>query len=416
VTPARPPATTPARHLALLVTLAALVATLLSTGATGPADAASSGRGPGPAAAVSWQSAGVLNPLASRVTRGHPKRKGRPLFRHTEFPDPTGIAFRGRFVAVATGSLAPRSIAPSIRGPWRKSGTALARMPRWATGRGIWASDVVAVRNRYLLYFSAPVAGLGPLGRCIGVAVARTPLQKFRPMRRPLTCPRSARTPDAFDPVRPASPSLDAAGVIDPEGFRTRDGQRYLLYRTQGTPSTIRMVHLTRDGTRARVGARGRVLAKSKGVVENPVLLQQRKGWVLITSQGYYGDCGYRTTWRRAPNLKGLRHARSRALITRQSTRLCGPGGADVVGGSIVLLHAWTCHGRPCPAGDLQRARWYGARRALHAAHLRWDRRGRPHLGRFVKPAKRRHHAHHQAADQQDDDPAGVVVLPEIPL
>ncbi|MFA6299647.1 MAG: family 43 glycosylhydrolase [Nocardioides sp.] len=399
---------TPARRAATIAPLlVALFATLLSVGPTTSADAATSGRGPGPASAVSWRSAGVLNPLASRVTRGHPKRKGQPLFRHTEFPDPTGIAYRGRYVAIATGSLAPRSIAPSVRGPWRKAGTALARMPRWATGRGIWASDVIAVRNRYLLYFSAPVAGLGPLGRCIGVAVARTPLQKFRPMRHPLTCPRWARTPRASDLVRPPSPSAVAAGVIDPEGFRTRNGQRYLLYRTQGTPSAIRMVRLTSDGTRARRGARSRVLATSKGVVENPVLMQQRKGWVLITSQGYYGTCAYRTTWRRAPNLKGLRQARSRALVTRQSTRLCGPGGADVVGGSMVLLHAWTCRDRSCPAGDLQRARWYGARRSLFAAHLRWDRRGRPHLGRFVRPVKRRHPAQHSSAGTAADPGTG---------
>lgn len=397
--------------------LAALVATLLSAvlvaGLATPVQASGGpGRGPHRSLAVSWQSA-VLHPLASRVTPGHPKRRGKPLFRHTEFPDPTGIAFRGRFVAIATGSLAPRSIAPTIRGPWRKSGSALVRMPRWATGRGIWASDVVAVRNRYLLYFSAPVAGLGPLGRCIGVAVARTPLKKFRPMRRPLACPRWALTPNASDLVRPPTPSLEGAGVIDPEGFRTRDGQRYLLYRTQGTPSAIRMVHLTADGTRARRGAPSRVLATSRGVVENPVLIQQRKGWVLITSQGYYGDCGYRTTWRRAPNLKGLRHARPRALITRQSTRLCGPGGADVVGGSMVLLHAWTCRDRSCPAGDLQRARWNGARRTLFAAHLRWDRRGRPHLGRFVKPLGKRRHHHHSAANPGPGTGGG---LPGIPL
>lgn len=314
---------------------------------------------------------------------------GRPLFTHKEFPDPTGIHYRNHYIAVATGSLAPRSTAPSLAGPWRDHGSALAHLPRWATGRQIWASDLVRVKRRWLLYFAAPAAGLGPLGRCIGVAVATNPLGKFRPRQRPLTCPTWARAPRASDRVRPPSPSNSRGGVIDPEGFRTRDGERYLLYRTQGTPSSIRMVHLTRDGSRARRGARSRILAWSRGVVENPVLVQQRKGWVLLTSEGYYGNCNYRTTWRRAPTLQGLKHSNVRPLINRRGSRLCGPGGADLVDGSALFFHAWACGDRRCPSVDLQRFGRFGARRALFAAHLRWDRRGRPHLGRFVKPVRR---------------------------
>lgn len=402
--------------------LTALVMTLLSLGTSSSTASAASVQTSAQLSSTNGSGRGLTlrlafprNPLASRVTQGHPGRKGQPLFRHTEMPDPTGFAYRGRYVAIGTGSLAPRSIATSVAGPWRDRGSALKRLPRWATGRNIWASDIVQVKkNKFLLYFAAPAGGLGPLGRCIGVAVASSPLKKFHPKRRPISCPRTAHTPLASDKVRPPSPSKEAAGVIDPEGYQARNGARYLLYRTQGTPSSIRMVRLTRDGLRARKGGRARVLAFARGVIENPVLIQQRKGWVLITSQGYYGDCDYRTTWRRAPTLQGLKKVRSRALVTRASTRLCGPGGADVIHGSLLFFHAWTCRERACPRSDLQRVPRFGAMRSLFAAQLRWDRRGRPHLGRFVKPAKkkRHHQGAHQQPEPETDDPGPLLPLP----
>ena len=399
--------------MALLTTL---TATLLTLGTSSSSAVQTSVNGSGQGHGLTLRLAFPRNPLASRVTQGHPGRKGQPLFRHTEMPDPTGFAYRGRYVAIGTGSLAPRAISTRVAGPWKDRGTALKRLPPWATGRNIWASDIVQVKkHKFLLYFAAPAGGLGPLGRCIGVAVASSPLKKFRPQRRPLTCPRQARTPLASDKIRPPSPSEEAAGVIDPEGYLARNGARYLLYRTQGTPSSIRMVRLTRDGLRARKGGRGRVLASARGVIENPVLIQQRKGWVLITSQGYYGDCDYRTTWRRAPTLQGLKRARSRALVTRASTRLCGPGGADVVHGSLLFFHAWTCRERACPHGDLQRTPRYGSQRSLFAAQLRWDRRGRPHLGRFVKPDKgKKQRPPGQQQPQPDDGPGPLI--PGLPL
>ncbi len=420
--PARPLSTTLLASLVVVLTTTVLSlgtasSTASTTSATATAAAVAAAGGPR-GGDLTLRAAFPRNPLASRVTKGHPGRRGKPLFRHTEMPDPTGFAYRGRFVAVGTGSLAPRSIAPSVSGPWKDRGNALKRLPPWATGRNIWASDIVQVaKHRFLLYFAAPAAGLGPLGRCIGVAVARTPLEKFHPKRRPISCPRRARTPLASDKVRPPSPASRAGGVIDPEGYQARNGARFLLYRTQGTPSSIRMVRLTRDGLRARKGGRARILATSRGVIENPVLVQQRKGWVLITSQGYYGDCDYRTTWRRAPTLQGLKKVRSRALVTRSSTRLCGPGGADIVGGSLLFFHAWTCHARACPRSDLQRSPRYGAQRSLFAARLRWDRRGRPHLGAFVKPTKKkgRHESGQQPSPEpeaQPDDSGPLLPLP----
>lgn len=407
-----------------LVLLAALTVSVLSLGTTSAASsapvrtstpaAAGSGRGPDLALRPTFP----RKPLASRVTPGHPGRKGKPLFRHTEMPDPTGFAYQGRYVAIGTGWLAPRSIATSVRGPWTDRGSALQRLPPWATGRSIWASDIVQVeKHKFLLYFAAPAGGLGPLGRCIGVAVSRSPLKKFHPRRRPLTCPRRAHAPLASDKIRPPSPSSRAAGAIDPEGYQARNGARFLLYRTQGTPSSIRMVRLTRDGLRARKGGRARVLALARGVIENPVLVQQRRGWVLITSQGYYGDCDYRTTWRRAPTLQGLKKVRSHALVSRASSRLCGPGGADLVHGSLLFFHAWTCRARACPHRDLQRTPHHGAQRSLFAAQLRWDRRGRPHLGRFVKPMRKQKHRPptQQQQPEPDDGPGPLLPLP-LPL
>ncbi|MCY7395760.1 MAG: hypothetical protein LH468_06300, partial [Nocardioides sp.] len=76
----------------------------------------------------------------------------KPVARHRSFADPSVARYRGRYVGVSTGGLAPRSESSSPAGPWRKAGKALTRRPSWATRNGIWASDLVKVGPRWVLY------------------------------------------------------------------------------------------------------------------------------------------------------------------------------------------------------------------------------------------------------------------------
>lgn len=307
-----------------------------------------------------------------------------------DFPDPTVVRHDGRWVAVGTGPWAPRAVAPSPAGPWRSAGRALPSLPSWARGRSIWASDLVPSGDGWLLYFSALVRGLGPDGRCIGVARADSPLDTFRPTGRPLVCPRTAKGPAAGDPVNPPGVPTPA-GVIDPDAGTSPGGRRFLTYRTQGVPATIRIVRLDRSGTKVRRGSIGVPLVASAGVIENPVLLRRGQTWVLLTSEGYYGSCRYTTTVRRATLLGGLAVAPRETLLSRDGDGLCGPGGADLVG-STLFFHSWTCpRAQPhCRAGRdyHRRQRSLGASRSLFAATLRWSRSDRPRIASYVVPAR----------------------------
>lgn len=307
-----------------------------------------------------------------------------------EFPDPAVSAYRGGLVAVATGPGAPRMTAAAANAPWHRAGRALVRKPDWASSAGLWGVDLIRIGDRWLLYFAAPVRGLGPEGRCIGVAVSREALGRFTPVGRPLVCPRGARKPGgglvapAPDRVRSAWSRLPRRGVIDPSVVRL--GRRaFLLYKTQGLPSTIRIVRLTDGGMRATRGSRE--LIRVRHIVENPVLLRRGGRYVLLTSEGSYADCGYRTVWRRSAHLLRWGSAKPRLLLGRGSG-VCGPGGADVVvrhAGPVVFFHGWACgrFAHTCPSrGRLDDRPQLDARRTLYAARLTW-RDGRPHLARL---------------------------------
>jgi arabinan endo-1,5-alpha-L-arabinosidase len=315
----------------------------------------------------------IVVELAGAAAQARPPESARrpaPVFHAGGFADPTVARYAGGFVAVATGGHAPRAVATSPRGPWRPVRRALPALPAWARPAAIWASDLVRTDRGWLLYFSA--LARGGHRRCIGVAKARRALDPFRPVgRRPLVCP--------------------PRGAIDPSGFTSRRGGRHLLYKTQGLPTSIRMVRLTRDGRhRAREGDARLLLRSRRTVVENPVLVRRGRHLVLLTSEGSFEDCDYRTTWRRARALH--RWSRPHVLLGHGGTRLCGPGGADVsIGqsGLLVFFHGWTCdRWRPCPSRfHSARAHHPHARRALYAAHLRW-KRAAPRIGRFVRPIR----------------------------
>ena len=353
------------RRLGVLVTVVALIATLTTMTMTGPAADA--------------------RPVAMRIS---------PLLHGHGFADPSVVKYGGGYLAVSTGVGAVRATATSPTGPWHIRRQAMVRLPHWASSNVIWASDLVRVRHRWLLYYSAPVRGLGPEGRCIGVASSRSALGNFRSVsRRPLVCPRRAHTRPAYDRMSRRSHRLPRTGVIDPSGFQSHDGSHFLLYKTQGLPSTIRIVRLTSNGLRVRRHARSRQLLSSRHIIENPVMLQKHGRFVLFTSEGFYGRCSYKTTWRRS---SGLTHhwqkARVHVLLHRSALRVCGPGGADVVmrdgAKPLLFFHGWTCWDtrRACPRRfHIDRPHGTHPHRSLYAAHLRW-RKGRPRVRGFLRP------------------------------
>ncbi len=305
-----------------------------------------------------------------------------------DFADPAVAVLSQGYVGFSTGSLIPRAISHRPGGTWRPAGHGLVRLPSWSHADGdIWASDIARVRGWWLLYFSAPVRGIGEHGRCIGVARSRRALGGFVPVgSRPLVCPTYAKAPPAGDPVPQADSSLPRAGVIDPSLF-VEGGVAHLLYKTDRIPSSIRIVPLVASGLRT-AGASVELL-RHDGVLENPVVVRRPEGYVMFLSQGDYGRCSYRTVWRRSTSLLDWSAATEGVLLDRSTTGLCGPGGADISavprGSRLRLfLHAWTCRGAQCPTGvDLvKKRRRLGSQRPMYALDLAWES-GEPVIGRF---------------------------------
>ena len=145
-------------------------------------------------------------------------------------------------------------------------------------------------------------------------------------------CPVVPGVPRAADnpPTKVLGKRVQTRGVIDPSAFTGNNGQRFLVYRTQGQPSSIRLVKLSQRGRRIQAGQMSMFLTNHEGIEENPVIIRHDDKWVMFTSVGWFGHCGYRTYWRRSPDFRDWSRAEPKLLLSTANA-LCGPGGADVL-------------------------------------------------------------------------------------
>lgn len=304
-----------------------------------------------------------------------------------------------KYVAVATGPQLVRMVSRN-GARWWPIAPALAARPAWARPNGeIWAADLVQLRGRWVLYFSAPVRGLTSSSRCIGVAVAKHSTGQFQPVAGgPLVCPPGAQTPPAWDPVLDpgmTTPTYPTIGAIDPSVFVDRK-RVFLLYKTDGKPSSIRMIRL-KPGGLVPYGPPSRPLFASDGVLENPVLLRRGKWVYAFMSAGDYARCSYSTVWRRSRNIWNWTGRVQRVLLDSTTTRgLCGPGGADVVvdrDDVKLYFHAWTCDGTGQPCTNPFH-NWDGKElhrqpvRALYGAYLTFTKKKVVKIKRFIRPKR----------------------------
>ncbi|MBO0868174.1 MAG: family 43 glycosylhydrolase [Micromonosporaceae bacterium] len=295
--------------------------------------------------------------------------------------DPGVVRTGGDFYVFATGSDAPVYRGDQAAGPWSPAGPALTGAGAWATSNAVWAPDAVQTSAGWVLYYSAPALGMNGQ-RCIGVATASSVAGPYTPNSSPLICPGGEN--GAVDTV-PGRPVV-AAGVIDPSPFQDSDGHRFVLYKTQQTPSSLRMLRLNDAGT-DWIGNPSGELIRNSGIIENPAMVQQGSTFVLFASRFGFDNCSYATVYHTSTDKWNFAGTVEHSLLTSASTGLCGPGGADVTpsldGGWRIFLHAWVCSGTtPC----VQRADGSlpaGSRRVLYAAVLNWSG-ATPSVGAFL--------------------------------
>lgn len=265
------------------------------------------------------------------------------------FPDPDIFEQNGTWYAYATNGsrgTVPVASAPSANGPWTIRGDAMPGGPSsdWAQPGRTWAPDVYPNPDgTYTLTYTAWHKASGR--QCIGVATATSPLGPFQPVgTTPLICP------------------LDIGGAIDPNTFVANDGTRYLVWKNDGNavsqPSTLWLTKTSNNG-RTLVGGNTAMLTSS-GIIEAPDLVQRGSQYVLYFSGGGYSDCNYLTSYATSTSLSGPWTTAYRPLMTTATfdSHVCGPGGADFVGGKV-FLHGWVNGGRHLYVADVGYANDY---------------------------------------------------------
>ncbi|MET8374039.1 glycoside hydrolase family 43 protein [Micromonospora profundi] len=297
--------------------------------------------------------------------------------------DPGVVQHNGDFFVFTTGDRALVYRGDTASGPWTALGSALGSVPDWAENGSVWAPDAVQTSAGWVLYYSLPAKGKNGQ-RCIGAATSPDIGGPYTPVgAAPLICPGGAHNADDAVPGRPVA----AAGVIDPSPFVDADGRRFVLYKTQQTPSSIRMLRVDDSGTRWVGNASGELI-RSSGIIENPVLRQRGATFVLFASRYGYNNCSYATVYLTSSDRWDFQGKTERPLLATAGTGICGPGGADLVPALVedeqrIFLHGWVCEGTaPCrqQAGGSLPA---DARRALYAAIFRWDG-ATPRVGAFL--------------------------------
>ncbi len=301
--------------------------------------------------------------------------------------DPGVLRDNGNFYVFGTGTGVPVSRGDTAGGPWSSVGPALntSDLPDWVEqGHDIWAPDAWDTDAGYVLYYSAVAKDFGGQ-RCIGVATSATVDGTYAPLTgAPLVCPGGRH--DGAD-TAPGRPVADA-GVIDPSPFADSEGRRFLLYKTQQTPSSLRMVRLDDQGLHWAGDDSGELL-QSDGIIENPAMVQRGSQFVLLASRYGYDNCSYATVWLRSSDKWNFAGATEHTLMSTADTGLCGPGGADPTpsldGGWRIFLHGWVCGTGTQACTDSQISSGVQHRRALYAAVLNWGLDdATPSVGEFL--------------------------------
>jgi len=299
--------------------------------------------------------------------------------------DPGVLRVNDGFLVFSTGGRGEVSSGETAGGPWEPVGPAvdLRDPPSWVADEPIWAPDAWRTSDEFVLYYSAVAKHFGGQ-RCIGVATSEQADGPYTPFGdTPLVCPRGEHGADDTVPGRPVT----SAGVIDPSPFMNDEGQRFLLYKTQGTPSSLRMLRLT-DSGRHWVGNPSGELLQRDTIIENPVMVQRGSRFVLFASRYGYGNCSYATVWLRSSSMWNFAGATENSLMTTSDTGICGPGGADVTpslnGAWRIFTHGWVCGAGTSPCTNGQIDNGVAHRRALYAAVLDWGGDGAtPRVGTF---------------------------------
>lgn len=336
----RPSATGAALGLVLAVVLAAVVAVRCSgddgTGGT-PAPAT---QGPDTAASVP-STTGAAAPTSTAASPGAPAWPG-------DFPDPFVLVDEGRYYAYATegGRIRVQRLSSSTPYEWGDLGEALDATPAWAAPFSTWAPAVLRRGDRYVLFYSALVAGTDR--HCIGRAEASDPRGPFvDESPAPFLCP------------------TDLGGAIDPSPFVDDDGRVYLLWKsdgiTQRREAVLWSLPLDEDAS-VPAGESARLIGTDQRWeyphVEGPTMARVGTAYWLAYSGNWWNQDAYGVGLARCDGPLGPCSKPLDAPVLSSRPGAYGPGGLELfrdAGGQLLAAyHAW----REAPGYPGERALW----------------------------------------------------------
>ena len=224
---------------------------------------------------------------------------------------------------------------------WKHYGDTMPELGSWAEKGNTWAPGVHEVDGRWVVYYTARVAGTTddpafPAGeQCIGVAVADEPTGPFV---------------DSSD--APFICQHDLGGSIDASPFTDVDGSMWLTWKSDsnaphiGGVSRLYSQQLSADGL-GLVGSPTVILVADRAweqpLIENPEFVRRSDGKLMLTySAGWWAGSSYSTGTAFCASPMGGCVKAGQWLTTGDG--LVGPGGASflTIGDSrFVAFHTW---------------------------------------------------------------------------
>ncbi len=268
--------------LALVVAgLFALAGIWLSSGG-GRASAAA--HSPPPRAAVV-----AVTPVTAPPPTPDPEEPGTAVPSGEQESDPFLTAVGGRYLLYTSGVPGSRPVNVPVATStdfttWSATADALPVLPGWAVPGFTWAPDVHRFGGIYALYFTALVSGVSPPTECIGSSFSASPVGPFVPRPTPLVC------------------QLDQGGSIDPRVFTDRQGQAWMLWKSDQNiggataPTELWSEPLTRDGTRL-TGSPSVLMGPDRSwqgtIVEAPDMVEVDGTYWVVYSANWYNQPDY---------------------------------------------------------------------------------------------------------------------------
>lgn len=271
-------------------------------------------------------------------------------------PDPAILKVGSSYYAYSTNA-GGRTV-PVFRSAdlvhWKAAGDALPTLPKWAESGFTWAPDVLKVKGRYALYFTARHTASDR--QCIGVASSVQPQGPFvSRSASPLVC------------------QLTLGGSIDASGFTDRDGKQYLYWKNDGNccgqktglwVQPLAAGGLTLNGTPKELIDNGQPWEGN--LIEAPFMYWHAGQYYLFYSAAAWESATYAVGYAVGPSATGpFRKSATNPLLGTTGV-VAGPGGEGVITDghhqAWMYYHAWSASAIGYPSGQ----------RALYLSRLEW--------------------------------------------